>query len=72
MPAAPADRPFKLKEFHMAGVLKHAGPVAGGGSRAGDPHPIFNHILDGLRALLWTLPPEHHPSEFWTHGGRLR
>ena len=56
----------------MAGVLKHAGLVAGDGSRAGDSQPIFYSILGGLRALLWTLPSEHHPSEFWTHGGRLR
>jgi len=56
----------------MAGVSKHAGPAAGGGSLASDSGAILQTVVGGLRALLWTLPPEHHASEFWTHGGRLR
>ena len=29
-------------------------------------------IAEALRSLLWTLPAAHDPSEFRTHGARLR
>ena len=29
-------------------------------------------IAGALKALLWTLPPAHDPTEFRTHGARLR
>lgn len=56
----------------MAGVCKHAGPAAGEGSIASDFGPVVQTVVGGLRALLWTLPPESDPAEFRTHGGRLR
>ena len=56
----------------MAAICKQAGIATGRRSGAADFGPVLNAAANVLRTLFWSLPPASAPSEFRTHGGRLR